>query len=101
MSMVAVPLVGFEADLARPDLELMPEGLVEWRARAGRAVIDMGRRSRLFSGAAREALMLLPDQCGRIGCAAFGSSEMRLWCGAPSPPTAPKSRDAGPALRVG
>jgi hypothetical protein len=31
-------------------------------------VIDLGRRSRLFTGAAREAVMLLTDKCVWIGC---------------------------------
>ncbi len=31
-------------------------------------VIDLGRRSRLFTGSAREAVMLLEQQCGWVGC---------------------------------
>jgi hypothetical protein len=35
---------------------------------ASGTVIDLGRRSRLFRGAAREAVMLLATTCAWIGC---------------------------------
>jgi len=38
-------------------------------------VIDLGRRSRLFTGPAREAIMLLTDQCVWVGC-----DQPAAWC---------------------
>lgn len=38
-------------------------------------IIDLGRRSRLFTGAAREAVMLLADKCVWIGC-----DQPVAWC---------------------
>ena len=38
-------------------------------------VIDLGRRSRLFTGAARDAVMLLTDKCVWVGC-----DQPAAWC---------------------
>ncbi len=66
---------------------------------AGGVVIDMGRRARLFTGAAREAVMLLEDECAWIGCdqptAWCDADHSRSWKG--QGPTAPNN--GGPLCR--
>lgn len=66
---------------------------------AAGVVIDMGRRSRLFTGAAREAVMLLEDECAWVGC-----DRPTAWCDADHSlgwkgqgPTAPNN--GGPLCR--
>jgi hypothetical protein len=66
---------------------------------AASVVIDMGRRSRLFTGPAREAIMLLEDECAWIGC-----DRPTTWCDADHSlgwkgqgPTAPNN--GGPLCR--
>jgi len=41
------------------------------------AVIDLGRRSRLFTGPSREAVMLLEEECAWVGC-----DRPTAWCDA-------------------
>ena len=67
---------------------------------AAGVIIDMGRRSRLFTGPAREAVMLLEDQCAWIGC-----DKPTNWCDADHSqgwkqhgPTVP--RNGGPLCRT-
>lgn len=66
---------------------------------AAGVIIDMGRRARLFTGAAREAVMLLEDQCAWIGCdqptAWCDADHTRSWKG--QGPTAPNN--GGPLCR--
>ncbi len=66
---------------------------------AAGVVIDLGRRSRLFTGAAREAVMLLEDECAWIGCdqptAWCDADHSRSWKG--QGPTAPNN--GGPLCR--
>lgn len=66
---------------------------------AASVVIDMGRRSRLFTGPAREAVMLLKDKCAWVGC-----DQPTTWCDADHSlgwkgqgPTAPNN--GGPLCR--